>query len=381
MRLLHVVPTYLPATRYGGPIYAVHGLCRALVRRGHEVDVFTTNVDGPLDSDVPLGTPMNLDGVSVHYFRTTLRRLYVSPTMRQAFEASIDRYDAVHLHSVFLWPTYAAARAAQRHGVPYVVSPRGMLVPELITRKSRFAKSLWIRAIERRTFSRAAAIHFTARSEWDDAVRMRMPLPDPFVIPNGIDLPIQRSVPRLPNTLLFLGRINWKKGLDCLIEALPHVPNVNVIIAGNDEENLTPKLRALAERTGVLDRIDFHGPVSGGEKDALLQTSTALVLPSHSENFGNVVLEAMAVAMPVIVTPEVGLAPDVAESGAGVVTANAPAALAESISELLGDGALRAEMGARGRKLVEERFTWERVAARMEEQYERISARARAARP
>ena len=209
---------------------------------------------------------------------------------------------------------------------------------------------------------------------------MRMPLPAAFVVPNGIDLEPAWTGARLPRTLLVLGRINWKKGLDRLIEALPQVPDAIVVIAGNDEENLTPKLRALAERIGVLDRIDFHGPVSGAGKDALLRTSTALVLPSHSENFGNVVLEAMAAGMPVIVTPEVGLANDVLESGAGVVTTNAPEALAGAISDLLGDSDLRTKMGRRGRNLVEERFTWDHVAAQMEEQYERISARARAAR-
>jgi len=381
VRLLHVVPTYLPATRYGGPIYAVHGLCRALARRGHDVDVFTTNVDGAQDSAVPIGVPVNLDGVHVHYFRSTLRRLYVSPAMRRALTASVHTYDAVHLHSVFLWPTYAAARAARRVGVPYIVSPRGMLVPDLIARKSRLAKTLWIRAIERRTFQHAAAIHFTAAREWDDARQMPMPLPDPFVIANGIDLPPLQAAMRASGTLLFLGRVNWKKGLDRLIDAMPLVPNARLIVAGNDEEELTPKLRAQAERHGVSDRIEFRGHVAGGAKEELLQTSTALVLPSQSENFANAVLEAMAAAMPVIVTPGVGLADDVARSGAGLVTSDAPEALAEAIRSLLGDGALRAAMGARGRRLVEERFTWDYVASLMEAQYERISARAREARP
>jgi glycosyltransferase involved in cell wall biosynthesis len=380
VRLLHVVPTYLPATRYGGPIYAVHGLCRALVRRGHEVGVFTTNVDGDHDSAVPLDTPVDLDGVSVRYFPSTLRRIYHSPRMRDALADSIARYDLVHLHSVFLWPTYAAARAARQRGVPYVVSPRGMLVPELIARKSRFAKMLWIRAIERRTFLHAAAVHFTARSEWDDARRLPIPLPDPFVVPNGIDLPPLSSAPRLDDTLLFLGRINWKKGLDCLIEAMKSVPEAKVIIAGNDEENLSPTLRVQAERNGVAERIEFRGPVSGAEKETLLRTSTALVLPSHSENFGNVVLEAMAASMPVIVTPEVGLAEDVERSQAGIITSNAPDTLAAAIRGLLRDGAVRAEMGRHGRRLVEERFTWDHVAAQMEERYDRIMAAARAIR-
>ena len=370
MRLLHVVPTYLPATRYGGPIYAVHGLCRALVARGHEVDVFTTNVDGDRESDVPLDAPAVLDGVSVRYFPSAFRRLYVSPAMRKALHESIARYDAVHLHSVFLWPTFAAARAAGRRGVPYVISPRGMLVPDLIAQKSRFAKTLWIRAVERRTFAKAAAVHFTAQQEWDDARRIAIPLPDPFVVPNGIDLPPAAPGPRLPGTLLFLGRINWKKGLDRLLDAIRLVPDAKVVIAGNDEEHLTPKLRAQAERNGIANRVDFRGPVSGAAKEALLRTSTALVLPSLSENFGNVVLEAMAVEMPVIVTPEVGLANDVATAGAGIVSNN----FAEAIQTLLGDSDARAAMGKRGRELVQARFTWERLAGEMEQHYMRIAA-------
>jgi glycosyltransferase involved in cell wall biosynthesis len=376
VRLLHVVPTYLPATRYGGPIYAVHGLCRALAARGHAVDVFTTNVDGDRDSDVPLSVPVMLDGVRVHYFPSPLpgRRIYFSPPMRKALAEHLPAYDLLHLHSVFLWPTYAAARAGERARVPYVVSPRGMLVPELIRRKSRFVKKAWIRLVEKHTFLRSSGIHFTAQREWDDARQLPIPLTDPFIVPNGIDLPAAPSRERLNNTLLFLGRINWKKGLDRLLDALKAVPNVKVVIAGNDDEELTPKLRAQAARSGIADRVEFRGPVFGAAKEELLQTSTALILPSLSENFGNVVLEAMAVEMPVIVTPEVGLAAGVALASAGIVTSSLPEPLAAAIRGLLSDGDARAAMGARGRELVEQRFTWDRVAAQMEEHYLRIVA-------
>jgi len=289
--------------------------------------------------------------------------------MRHALSKLVPGYDAVHLHSVFLWPTYAAARAARRRGVPYIVSPRGMLVPGLVARKSRFAKNLWISAVERRTFANAAAIHFTASVEWEAAKGISIPLPSPVVIPNGIELPPVVSGSRLPDTLLFLGRINWKKGLDRLLDAVKAVPGVKVIIAGNDDEELTPVLRAQAQRNGIVDRIDFRGPVSGAAKEELLRTSTALVLPSLSENFGNVVLEAMAVGMPVVVTPDVGLAADVASAGAGIVTSNLPEPLAAAIHTLLSDSGARAEMGRRGRALVEARFTWERVASQMEQLY------------
>ncbi|MEZ5582503.1 MAG: glycosyltransferase [Candidatus Competibacteraceae bacterium] len=142
MRLLHVVPTYLPATRYGGPIYSVHGLCKALAARGHEVHVFTTNVDGPGDSDVPLTKPVRRDGVSIWYFPSRqLRRLYWSPPMAKALRKLMPGFDLVHLHSIFLWPTWMAARCARHCNVPYILAPRGMLVKELIQRKSSWIQN------------------------------------------------------------------------------------------------------------------------------------------------------------------------------------------------------------------------------------------------
>src|SRR6185295_15778643 len=120
MRLLHVVPTYPPASRYGGPLYSVHALCAALAKRGHDVHVYTTNVDGPGVSAVPVDTPVDMDGVQVSYFVTGHgRRLYRSPAMGAKVAASIAGFDVIHLHSVFLWPTAVAAALARRRNVPY----------------------------------------------------------------------------------------------------------------------------------------------------------------------------------------------------------------------------------------------------------------------
>lgn len=355
MNILHVVPTYLPARRYGGPIVAVHGLCSALARRGHDVTVFTTNVDGDGVSDVPLDVPVPLDGVKVRYFASSMRRLYISPSMKKALR-DVGSFDVIHNHSVFLWPTAASARAAIRARVPYVITPRGMLVRELIARKSAIAKRTWIRFVERRNFAHAAAIHFTSQRELDDAKEIGLPLPNPIVIPNGIDLRPCPPVPREPGLVVYLGRINWKKNLDRLIEAMPHVPNARLVIAGNDEEALTPKLRALAKTN-----VEFSGPVYDDAKWELLARASVVVLPSLSENFGNVILEAMSMETPVVVSPNVGLADDVAASGAGIVSDD----LADAINHALANP----DMGRNGRALVESRFTWDAVAAQMEDAY------------
>jgi glycosyltransferase involved in cell wall biosynthesis len=386
MRILHVVPTYIPAYRYGGPIYSVHGLCKALVHLGHEVSVFTTNVDGDNDSDVPLGQSIDIDGVKVSYFPSKqLRRIYWSPSMKKALDQHIPNVDILHLHSIFLWPTWVAARAARRMGKPYILAPRGMLVQDLIKRKSRFAKSLWISLIERRNLEQAAAIHFTTENERKEVQKFGFKLPPVFIVPNGVDVEELRRQPRHVSPLmesiihkpylLFLGRINWKKGLDRLIPALAHLPDIPLVIAGNDEENYRPTIEALAASHDVSDRITFTGPVYGDDKTVLLQNASVLVLPSYSENFGNVVLEAMAVGCPVVVTPEVGLSDIVQKTGAGLVVNGAPEILGKRLQYMTSNPQELKKMGERGRQAVEKHFTWSIVGTQMVERYKDTIAR------
>ena len=213
---------------------------------------------------------------------------------------------------------------------------------------------------------------------------MGLKLPKTFCVPNGVSWPANHQslkagpfagVP-IPYAL-FLSRINRKKGLDRLISAWKWVPQrLVLIIAGNDDENCLPELIALAQREGIADRVRFLGPVSDEHKWALYENAEMLVLASYSENFGNVVAEAMAMACPVIITPEVGLAKLVCEVGAGVVTPGDPRVLAQAITELHRDEVRRKRCGLLGRQAAIERLSWEGVAAQMESQYKDILGRA-----
>ena len=376
MKVLHVVPSYLPAVRYGGPILSVHGLCKALAARGHEVHVFTTNVDGAGDSPVPLGVPVELEGVKVWYFPVpAMRRLYWSPDMGTALRKHAGGFDVVHTHSVFLWPTWAAARIAEKLNVPYVLAPRGMLVKDLIQRKSSLIKRAWIALIERKNIANAALIHFTSRIEEEAAAELGLSMRKWCIVPNGVNVSVIDRVEGEAPFMLAIGRISWKKGLDRLIAALPGIPGCKLVIAGNDEEGLTSKLEAQAVEAGVRDRVSFVGPVYGEDKAALLSRALVLVLPSYSENFGNVVLEAMAAGCPVVVTPEVGAADIVRESAAGAVFEGEPASLARGISSLVSDPVALETMGRKGRDFVRQRYSWETVSVQMEEAYKRVVAR------
>lgn len=385
MKIVHVVPTYYPAVRYGGPIWSVHALCKALAQRGHDVQVLTTNVDGAGVLDIPTGVPVDVDGVKVSYFPSRFaQRLYWSPAMTAQLPVVLREADFLHLHSIFLAPTSAAARVAENLGVPWCVSPRGALVPELINRQSTLAKRIWMLINERRTLERASFIHATSTLEAEDARRIGYRLPSIRVIPNGVEMPggnelaFGSAVDRASSGpyLLFLGRINWKKGLDRLIPAMAHVPGFRLVVAGNDEEKLSPRLKRLAQQSGVLERIDFVGAVAGEEKQKLLRGSTLLVLPSYSENFGNVLLESLAAGRPVAMTAEVGLAPAIQAAGAGEIISGVPLEMGKQLSVLIADRRNLDAMGERGYQLVQSKYTWASVASAMEQAYlEAISAR------
>lgn len=383
MRLLHVVPTYLPAIRYGGPIRSVHGLCSALAARGHDVRVYTTSVDGPGDAAVPLDRPVERDGVRVSYFASRwLRRLYWSPAMARALARDVAGFDLLHLHSVFLWPTFAAARAARAAGVPYVLSPRGMLVRDLVRARSRVAKTAWIALVERRNLAHAAAIHVTSAVEAAEVAHYASSLRTRIVeVGNGVDLqpPLAAAAGPPSPYVLTLGRISWKKRIALALEAVAPIAGLRLVVAGNDDEGLAASLADRAAALGIADRVEFAGAVDGDARRRLLQGAVALLMPSVSENYGNAALEAMAEGTPAIVVPQVGMAPIVAAAGGGFVVAPEAAAISSAIRALLEDPALLAAMRGKARGAVATGCGWPAIAERMEREYEALVAEVRGA--
>lgn len=339
-------------------------------------------MDGPHDLAVPLDRPVDLDGVQVHYFRVpTLRRLCWAPGMGRRLAREIAGFDIVHLHSVYLWPTMAAARLAERAAVPYLLAPRGMLVRELIERRSRWVKRAWISVFERRTIARSRGLHVTSTTEADDVRDLGLPLSQVYCVPNGVEVPpTPQSVDAGPYAWvprpygLILSRLNWKKGIDRLLAAWAVVPEVPLVVAGNDDEGYLTVIRRKIAEYGLQDRVHLVGEVSDAQKWGLYAGASVFVLPSYSENFGNVVAEAMAMACPVVVTPEVGLAEFVAKHAAGRVSAGEPGELARNIREVL-EHPQRTAIGQRARAAVLRHLSWSGVAEQMELAYEQARAR------
>ncbi|OGW77821.1 MAG: hypothetical protein A2Z83_05695 [Omnitrophica bacterium GWA2_52_8] len=384
MKILHITPTYFPAVRYGGPIFAVHGLCSGLVRLGHEVHVYTTNVDGPENSAVPLDRDVEKDGVRIRYFPCgPVRKVYYAPALKEAVMRNIHDFDMVHLQAIFIWTTWMAGRIAKNNHKPYVLSLHGTLDPDLIIRRHQCHKQVWLKLFDEYTLKHASGIHATSNLEAQKLNTCVVCRGKIFVVPNGYSgnsaeenvlqsgkVPAELS--RYDQFVLFLGRIHPIKGLDRLIQALSLVPRAVLVIAGNDENGYQAVLEKLIVAVRVQDRVFFTGPVYGRQKEELLRRAVLFVMPSYSESFGSSVLEAMAQGCPVVVTPQVGLAETVKREGCGVVTDGDPENLGRCLRELLQNPEALAAMGEKGKIVAEQQFDWKIIAQSMVCHYERL---------
>src|SRR5205814_4388220 len=195
MRILHVIPSFVPAWGYGGPIYATFALAQKLAAYGHHVSVVTTNIDQNGTVDVPLERPVEMQGVKVWYFPVQMPRSYCySSRLWHALREHVRNADVVHLHSIFLWPTSVAAYWARHLKIPYIVRPAGMLDPTCLTKKydrrfrarlSWLKKTVFLKTIGTTELSRAAGIHFTSYGEMNAAKRWHTN--NGFVVPLGVD--------------------------------------------------------------------------------------------------------------------------------------------------------------------------------------------------
>ena len=351
MQVLHVLPTR--DASYGGPVAVVNEYARELAKQGVNADIFPN------------------DGTR------TWRRLFYFPGVSslKGLIDSISAYDLIHIHGLWYAASALAARAARARGIPYLITPHGMLDRWALER-SWLQKKIYYFLVERRNLRCAASVHMFNTGEYE-ASKNALGEVRPFILPNGVDVSTYSDFPGKTGfasiyprakgkiLLLFLGRINYKKGLDILIPAFRRAMSLNrdlhLIIAGPDDGYLG-RLKDLIEKHGLGDQVTLTGMVSGVLKRQILAAAHMFVLTSYQEGDPMALKEAMAAGLPVIISSACNF-PEAEEHDCGIIVPHDAGAVADAILRLANDGQRLRAMGERAKSLMQTRYTWAAITA------------------
>lgn len=355
MRVIHVVPaiTKEPA----GPSYSVPRLCESLINT--EIDVQLAVLDCA-------DTPVYLSYLKTFSFGLGPRRLGVSPKMRRWLrkEVTSGQVEIIHNHSLWMMPNVYPGNAVRNSRCRLVVSPRGTLSTTALGINALQKKIFW-HLLQAPMLRAAACFHATAESEYEDIRRLDFKQPV-CILPNGIDVPPLETISNNGRRqLLYLGRIHPIKGIDNLLHAWQAVehrfPDWELHIAGPDNGGHLAAMQTLAAQLR-LEHVIFRGALFGEEKLRAYRTASLFVLPTHSENFGMTVAEALAAGTPAIVTkgaPWQGLD----KQGAGWWIDIGVDPLVVCLEQVLATPPTQlAEMGRSGREWMLRDFSWESIA-------------------
>jgi glycosyltransferase involved in cell wall biosynthesis len=399
VKILHVIPNLEP--RQGGAAESCPSLCAELSHRDHDVAIYTTFDRGLGGRKVD-----RIRGVEVQYFPTVRGSYGLSVDFWQALKRKIQSSDVVHVHGLYRFHFVAATYLCRHYKVPYVVKPHGSLDP-FLCRVRRWRKWLPERVFLRPGFAHAGAIQFTAAQEMELAALSELfsasddqPISKGVTVPNGVAVPegitianqlnkesslnvepqFFKAYPELRDKklILFLSRINFKKGLDITAKAFALVrkrrDDVHLVIAGPDDDGYSAEVIPWLREGGVLDHATFTGMLTGLAKSAAFQAASVFVLPSYTENFGLAIVEAMSFGVPVVISNRVNIWREILEADAGLVVNCDVDETANAILHCLENPESAATMGKRGRELVLSRFTWDLVADQVLALYEKLVA-------
>jgi glycosyltransferase involved in cell wall biosynthesis len=379
MRIAHVIQSIDP--RFGGPSAVVMRLARAQANLGASVSVVTVSSENERrcfdDWIARMGSSAAIE--LVLWPGGWLRNFRVDRLVRELFL----RHDIVHIHGVWDSLVTRCLSARVRGGARIVLAPHGMLSTWSMRQKQAkkiLAWKLWMRS----ALTRVDRFHVLNDAESLE-VRALLPGARSALLPNGTDLPAARRSPSEKKHILFLARLHYMKGPDRLVDAFALCvqkstvpPGTELVVAGPDFGMLT-ELRGRAAQLGVSHLVRFPGTVLGAEKDALLNGSIALCQPSRHEGFSLTLLEALAHGVPVIATPESNF-PAISSAGCGlIVRGDETDGLASALTRIAAEPGLREKMSHAGRLLVEQHYTWEKIADRSLHVYQQCGGIASAA--
>ena len=349
----------------GGPARSIQGLAAALERIGVETHLLSLK---------PLDEPW-VEGIS--HYRTAGK--FGFRGVRAAVEKAIDEIhpDIIHIQNIWMLNLHMAAVAARHKQIPYVLSLRGAISKWALS-QSRWKKRLALLTYQGHDFNHAAALHATSEFEAERIRDIGYGHKTILVCPNGVNLPLElpeweRPVGR-KRKMLFLSRIHKVKGLVDLVQAWAKLNPKDWIleIVGNDEDNYWPVVQSEINRLGIGDKIIRTDFLPDEQKWVKYRQADCFVLPSYSENFGIVVAEALYAGLPVITTKGTPWK-DLEECKCGYWIDVGVGSLVDALSRIVAlPDEERSNMGARGHKLIKERYTWDGIAKQLKLDYEEL---------
>ncbi|MBD2165790.1 glycosyltransferase [Calothrix membranacea FACHB-236] len=387
MRSLHVIPSVSQIR--GGTSQAVLDMVKALRAKNIDAEIATTNDNGDSILNVSLQERIQYHQVPIWFFNRFspsvkfLSEYAVSSDLTQWLWYNISNYDIVHIHAIFSYAPTITMLIAQLKNIPYIVTPHGLLCKWSL-QQSTLKKQIYLKIIEQANLNYSQGLHFTSEQEEQEASQLHLTSPS-FILPHGIYIP-----PTIPDArqrlrqhfnlaldepiILFLSRLHPKKGLNYLIPALSKLSHhrFTLILAGSGDPDYDNEIRSLVIDRGIQNRTYFTGFVQGEFKELLMQGADLFTLTSYSENFGLSVLEALAVGLPVLVTPGVALANIVAQQSIGYVTELDVDAIASTLQKALDYPQDAKNRGDRARQFILENYTWDRVGTKMLSVYKNI---------
>ena len=375
MKILHVISGLDPQN--GGTTTALVGMAASQAHVGLDVTVLST---WKIEDGKPVADGLRAKGVQVIHIGPATGKLSRHPELKKMMMGAVNNADVVHIHGLFEQAQHDAARAAMELRKPYVITPHGMLSPWNM-QQNKWGKKLYMLWRLQKNLHHAAAIHYTTDAERDLAIPLKLP-GKAVVMPLGLDveefksLPergtFRRQFPQLADQpfVLFLGRLDYKKGLDILIPAFAdaNLPNVKLVLAGPDRDGYGPTVRRLVELHHLQDRVIFTGMLHGKDRLAAYVDASLFALTSYQENFGITVIEAMACGCPVLISDQVNIFSQVNIAKAGRVVAANREQTKLALAEMINDSQSES-MGKNGRDFAMDKYDWIQIAAAWKLEY------------
>lgn len=387
LKILQVVSFFKPSWEAGGIARVCYEISKKLADKGHEVTIYTT--DGFKSRlKVKKNQPVNVENMNVYYFRNlsnflAKRNLCIPYLLPYISKRDLQQFDVIHVHTFRTILAISIWYYAKKYGVPYVLQAHGSVLP--FFQKQRLKKLYdWVWGYRiLKDASKVLAYQQIETTQYQDMGVNRDKIE---ILTSGFDLPKTEDMPKIgkfkkkysigdnEKVILFLGRIHKIKGLDLLINAFADltkkINNVRLVIVGPDDGYLST-INNLIKSLRLESKILITGFISPNDKIAAYVDADVYVLPSRYDIFPTTVLEACSFGTPIITTDQTGIR-DLVNNNVGYVVPFDKNQLCNALFKILTDARLRYYFGERGKKLIKEKYSWDKIVEQLEKIYNSI---------